>query len=265
MMTAQETERDWSVHALIIALCLHAAVLFLFPYLNQEPLAFPVRVEVEMASMTRPVEKPAETPPPQPVPVQVKPEQPTKPEPKPVVAEKQPEPKQPEVAQQVLTAPPDAEPAQPDYVVPETPTPAATPPPTPPPAATATNPIAPVITTTPAITVVPAVAREETTETSDSNEVWENYGQLIFDMVSRHKNYPQMAIRRNWQGRAKVSAQLDRGRLVDISLLESSGLQVLDDEALGMVKKAIAEISMKDSLAKKTFTLVVPVDFALEK
>ncbi len=84
-------------------------------------------------------------------------------------------------------------------------------------------------------------------------------------MVSRHKNYPQMAIRRNWQGRVKVSAQLDRGRLVDISLLESSGHQILDDEALGMVKKAIAEITMKDSLAKKTFTLVVPVDFALEK
>ncbi len=131
MTMAQDAEQDWSVHALIIALCLHAAVLFLFPYLNQEPLPFPVRVEIEMASMTRPVEKPAETPPQQPVPAQEKPQPVTKPEPKPVVE------------QQVLTAPPDSEPAQPDYVVPETPTPAATSPPTPPPVASPTTSIAP--------------------------------------------------------------------------------------------------------------------------
>jgi protein TonB len=50
---------------------------------------------------------------------------------------------------------------------------------------------------------------------------------------------------------------------VDVTIMESSQRQALDDEAMRMLKKAVAQIPVKGALASKNFTVVVPVDFKL--
>ncbi|MDP2247884.1 MAG: energy transducer TonB, partial [Nitrosomonadales bacterium] len=103
------------------------------------------------------------------------------------------------------------------------------------------------------------------TEEADPVEAWDSYGQLLHNMVSKNKVYPQIAIRRNWQGTAMVSARFNRGRLVSLVLLDpTSGHKVLDDAALEMLKKAVSALPVKGDLAKKSFTVIVPIDFKLE-
>lgn len=100
---------------------------------------------------------------------------------------------------------------------------------------------------------------------AEPNEAWSGYGQLLYDMVSKNKRYPQIAVRRNLQGMAMVSARFERGKLVKIIVLQpSSGHKVLDDAALEMLKEAVGAIPIIGNLAKKSFTVVVPVDFKLE-
>src|SRR5690606_10801884 len=83
-------------------------------------------------------------------------------------------------------------------------------------------------------------------DVADQNEAWKGYGQLLHDMISKNKTYPQIAIRRNLQGTALVSARFSKGRLVEIVLLEpSSGHKVLDDAALAMLKKAIDALPVR--------------------
>lgn len=95
-----------------------------------------------------------------------------------------------------------------------------------------------------------------------STSTW-NYGKTLYEMVGRHKKYPQLAIRRNWEGEVKVIAKFTLGKLVDVVLLDSSGHKVLDKEALAMLRKAVERLPVRGDLFGKTFNITVPVDFKL--
>jgi protein TonB len=98
-----------------------------------------------------------------------------------------------------------------------------------------------------------------------SKEVaWEGYGQLLYDMVGKNKQYPQIAIRRNLQGTVTISARVSMGKVVEINMVDSSGHKVLDEQALKMVKKAVEQLPIQDNLARKSFTVLIPVDFQLD-
>jgi periplasmic protein TonB len=58
--------------------------------------------------------------------------------------------------------------------------------------------------------------------------------------------------------------QFVRGELVQVSLVDSSKHAPLDEEAIRMVKKAITQLGVKDSLKRKTFKISIPVSFKLE-
>lgn len=247
---------DFNPGALGISLCLHAAALLLVPHLDHLPAQPPLRIEVELAQAveTRP-DAPPEPAPPQP-PELPKPQ--PRPQPKPVPPEKA-------VALPVLTAQQESEPSpEEEYLAPEVPMPA-TVDSVPPDTAPVAPPAEPVEASPPAAKSAPrAVARLENAEEAGADEAWQGYGQLLHDMVGKNKKYPQIAIRRNWQGRVTVSARISMGKLIDIVLIDSSGHKVLDEEALEMVRKAVNVLPVKDSLARKSFTVVVPVDFKLE-
>jgi periplasmic protein TonB len=96
------------------------------------------------------------------------------------------------------------------------------------------------------------------------NEAWRGYGQLLYALVSKNKTYPQLAIRRHLEGRTMVSVRFDKGRMVEITVLgKGSGHTVLDKAAREMVEKAIKSLPVRGDLAKKSFSVVVPVDFRL--
>ena len=251
--------------ALAISLLLHSSLYYGLPYLRSEPVPPVERIEVVLNTLMQPqAEAPA---PPAPPPPQV---EPVPEKPKPVVKPVQkPEPKKEKVveAPKVLAteAPAEIE----DYVVPAAPVPEE-------PAPVAESEPEPVISespppsnnTSPAanlpVASAPAISPSSTQSTEATPaEAWNGYGQLLYNLVGKNKNYPQIAVRRNWEGEVKIYAKFMLGKLVEATIVTSSGHVVLDEEALAMVRKAATQIPVKGELAKKSFTVTIPVAFKL--
>jgi protein TonB len=96
------------------------------------------------------------------------------------------------------------------------------------------------------------------------NEAWKGYGQLLYAMVSKNKTYPQIAIRRHLEGAVMVSLRFEQGLMVDMKVLgKGSGHTVLDKEARNMIDKAVKKLPVRGELSRKSFTVVVPVNFSL--
>lgn len=251
--------------AVLVSLGLHALVVLLYPSLSRIALPnLPERLEVEFFSMK------AAPPSTQPMPPaeNLKPIEPTPSKPTPVVKPQTPL----ERPKQVLAAP--ASQASDDRV-PEQAPPAQTEPaqttaaPTPPNnvaegAPHASNASAAKETKASALAPI-AQANTESDELSASDsDAWGDYGEQLRSLVSKSKQYPAIAIRRHLEGEAMVVAQFVRGELVNVTLADSSKHMPLDEEAMRMVKKAIAQSGVKDSLKKKSFKITIPVSFKLE-
>ena len=261
-------QQDYSLiwRAVIVSLALHVLVVAVYPTLSQIQLPkMPERLEIEFFSIkaappTTQVTPPAET---------VTPVEPPKATPTPVVKPQTPT----EAPKQVLAAPASHES---DYKVPEQLAPAKAEP-----APVNPAPAAPTVSTAesaqhasndaPAKDTKPSVAASAAQTNNDTDELnasdtdaWGDYGEQLRDLVSKSKQYPAIAVRRHLEGEASVVAQFVRGELVSVSLAGSSKHVPLDEEAMRMVKKAIAQLGVKDSLRKKSFKITIPVNFKLE-
>jgi protein TonB len=262
-------QQDYSLiwRAVIVSLALHALVVVFYPALSQIELPkLPDRLEIEFFSIKAAapsvqavappteVAKPLEPPKATPAPV-VKPQTPVE-TPKQVLAAPSSQPSDYRVPEQV--APAKAEPA------PVTPAPAA-------PSVSAAERAQPAANDAPAKDSKPSVAASAATTSSESEELnvgdtdaWGDYGEQLRALVGKSKQYPAIAVRRHLEGEATVVAQFVRGELVNVSLAGSSKHVPLDEEAMRMVKKAIAQLGVKDSLKKKSFKITIPVNFKLE-
>ncbi|PKO25969.1 MAG: energy transducer TonB [Betaproteobacteria bacterium HGW-Betaproteobacteria-8] len=243
--------------AFCLALALHAGLFLLLPSLEHASAPAQVRIAVQMAQM-REVAPSAQPEPPQPE----SPQQPVTP-PKPVA-------KPEKVNKPILATKNEMSPAQLEVPVFEeqaeaTEEKAVTPSP-PPVQASSESTDTPPSSEASSQSGAPGEPDPNAQfEVADQNEAWKGYGQLLHDMISKNKTYPQIAIRRNLQGTVLVSARFSKGRLVEIVLLEpGSGHKVLDDAARAMLKKAVEALPVRGDLSRKSFTVVVPVDFKLE-
>jgi periplasmic protein TonB len=108
------------------------------------------------------------------------------------------------------------------------------------------------------------VASESDELTAGDQDAWGDYGEQLRALVNKSKQYPTIAIRRHLEGDVMIVAQFIRGELTNVSLADSSKHVPLDDEAVRMVKKAIGQLGVKESLKKKTFKISIPVSFRLE-
>lgn len=235
--------------AFAVSLVLHAGVWLVLPHLSRPAKPAPIRVEIEVSQALPPREMPPPAPPPKP--------EPPKPTPRPVMPKAAPQPMQ--QALPVLTAREDTPTLPQDPVVAENPPV--------PPAPAPVTPSAPVSAPSETRTTSAAVSSSANTHSqeTDPTEAWEGYGQMLYDMVSKNKTYPQIAIRRHWEGRARVAARFESGKLVELTLVDAgSGHQALDNAALEMLKKAVNALPIRGDLARKAFTVVVPVDFRIE-
>ena len=246
--------------ALVFSLCLHAALFTLLPRFQNAPALKPITFEIEFiaeAEQTTPLQPPDFVPPEPVVEPQIeKPITPRNPTPQvkristpsPVLSSEsggeEPAPSlSPVITEtQVMQTNEDAV---------QSPAPA--------PMQAASEP-APVKSLT--IPIQSVVKSESDEATQD--EAWSGYGELLHDYVGKHKQYPQIAIRRNLEGTVTVSARISQGRLIEITLVDSSGHKVLDEQALKMVRKAVEELPVQANLARKSFTVLIPVDFRLE-
>ncbi|WP_297810684.1 energy transducer TonB [uncultured Methylophaga sp.] len=220
-----------------------------------EPELVPVP-EVEKPKQPEPEKKPEPKPEPRPDPKPIpKPDPKPKPEPKPAP---KPEPLKEQVVPKSVEAPPATEIVE-DETAPEqtvTENSAET-------TAEVTNPNATSASTNGKDTASSNEWNVSTGEV-DRNAAWKGYGQLLYAMVSKNKEYPQLAIRRNLEGIVLVNVQFEKGELVEIKIVNpGSGHQVLDRAARKMLEKAVRAIPVRGDLVGKSFSVVVPVDFRL--
>lgn len=234
--------------ALLVSLAIHLATLAMLPSWEAQMhrKAEQLTVELQPAPpQPLPPPEPPKPEPPKPEPVKPKPT-PPKPLPRP-----QPVPK-PEVRSEPAPPPPPApveSPPPPPEVIAVAPKSAEPPPtfvaPPPPPE--------------------PPPPKPQGPSEQDIDAARNAYGTLLSREFAKHKQYPRIAQMRGWQGIAKVELHLDSdGRITSSSVSESSGHEILDKQALEMVRKASPLPPPPEALRGRAFTIVVPVAFRLE-
>jgi protein TonB len=90
------------------------------------------------------------------------------------------------------------------------------------------------------------------------------YGRNLAGAVAAHQRYPRLAQIRQWQGTALLQLVLATdGQLASVRVLSSSGHEILDRQAIDMVRAAVPLPPLPASLAGRSLTVDVPVVFRL--
>ncbi len=91
------------------------------------------------------------------------------------------------------------------------------------------------------------------------------YGESFGRWLARHRSYPRLAQMRGWQGQVEVRVHVaKKGSVIDVVVTRSSGFEVLDRQALDMVRLADPLPDLPTSLKGQEFTLDIPISFRLE-
>lgn len=94
-----------------------------------------------------------------------------------------------------------------------------------------------------------------------------SYGWLkeaLTDKIGRMKRYPTLAAERRWEGRVIVRGVITgAGELKDLVILESSGYEVLDNDAITLLRR-ISPITLKHPLGQEQVSLRIPIHYSLQ-
>lgn len=234
------------------------------PVRKAEPLPSPPaapRSSVVPRVSRAPEPQPPAPPAPVPAPELVAPPEPARPEPpREVLPDPAPAPEPPAVAPRAevalptpsLAPPEPSAPPQPEAQAPRAPVPL----PAPAEEQTAAVPAAPAADAPPA-------ARESVSQQTDG--LVASYEKRLSDLIRRHEYYPERARRQRWEGKAVVGLSISaEGKVTDISLLESTGREILDEAALRMVQRASPLPRAPDALRGKQRIVRVPIVFKLQ-
>lgn len=93
----------------------------------------------------------------------------------------------------------------------------------------------------------------------------EQYRLDLIMATRRYKRYPAIALEKGWQGRVNVHMVIGaNGMIASATIKTGSGHEVLDNQALDMLKKGNATVPIPASLRGREFSLDVPVIFNLD-
>jgi len=94
-----------------------------------------------------------------------------------------------------------------------------------------------------------------------------HYGWLKDELrahIERVKHYPQQALDRKWEGRVIVRAVIwADGRLTDLSVVESSGYDTLDREALDLLQR-LSPLALNHALGVPQIALRIPISYGIK-
>ena len=125
----------------------------------------------------------------------------------------------------------------------------------------------PAVPTTPTAKPDPAAPPAATVagESSDPLTLGQ-YRIAIITAAKRYKKYPRLAMDNNWEGQAEIRMVIAAdGGIASISVKTRSGFEVLDQQALEMIRKAKPLAPIPAALRGKGFTVDVPVVFSLKE
>jgi protein TonB len=89
-------------------------------------------------------------------------------------------------------------------------------------------------------------------------------GDMVRRRIEELKQYPRIARENHWEGRVVVQAVIKAdGTVGDLSVAESSGHALLDEEALMVMRKA-SPLTLKHQLERSQITILVPISYRLE-
>ncbi|QDC99332.1 energy transducer TonB [Candidatus Methylopumilus universalis] len=98
-----------------------------------------------------------------------------------------------------------------------------------------------------------------------SSQSLENYSNLISKKIRKNFLYPKIAQMRGWQGTVIADLEIDsKGSLISVKIKKSSSYEVLDNEALEMIRKASPFPPPPDNLRGKNLNALLPISFKLE-
>ena len=93
----------------------------------------------------------------------------------------------------------------------------------------------------------------------------ESYSSVLANAIAKYKQYPKIAQMRGWQGTVIADLEIDsKGSVISVKIKKSSTYEILDNEALEMIKKASPFPAPPDNLRGKNFNVLVPISFKLE-
>ena len=93
----------------------------------------------------------------------------------------------------------------------------------------------------------------------------EQYRLALIVAARRYKRYPAIAMEKGWQGRVEVRLVIGaNGMLASASIKTSSGHDILDNQAMDMLKKGKTTVQIPASLRGREFSIDVPVIFNLD-
>jgi protein TonB len=153
-------------------------------------------------------------------------------------------------------------PAEPPKVVPPEPAPAS-----PGAADSSPQPTAPV-QTRPMPQTSPGAPGTEASARSGSETdagTLEQYRLALIVATRRYKRYPAIAMEKGWQGRVEVRMVIGaNGMVINASIKSGSGYDILDNQALDMLKKGKTTVPIPVALRGREFSIDVPVIFNLD-
>jgi protein TonB len=246
--STQSTVRERPLAAAIaISIAIHAMALTLFPQLRtlQRHAELPLQVDflpqvIDTASAPAPAApEPTAAPKSLPVPPPERP-RPKAAKPPPAVPAREAPALAARAApqQELLTASPEAPPQASEFSVPAAPERAET----------------------------STAAREVEPVTPADPDLLPGYGHALSQAIGKYQRYPRLAQMRGWQGTATVALKFGSGsRLLATTLHKSSGHEVLDTEALAMVRDAQPLPNPPERLRNRDFTVLVPIVFRLKE
>lgn len=93
----------------------------------------------------------------------------------------------------------------------------------------------------------------------------DQYRLALIGVARRYKRYPAQAMDKGWQGRVEIRLVVGANGMIQSSLVKaSSGYEILDNQALDMVKKAKPLTPIPAALRGREFTVDIPVIFDLQ-
>lgn len=111
----------------------------------------------------------------------------------------------------------------------------------------------------------PVVSAPPASEAADAATIGQ-YRISVIAAARRYKRYPRIAMDNNWEGKVEVRLVIGTdGEVTSISIKTPSGFEVLDQQALDMIRRAKPQAPIPAALRGKGFTIDVPVVFSLKE
>lgn len=96
-------------------------------------------------------------------------------------------------------------------------------------------------------------------------EAVREYRMGVAMQARRYRHYPPLAKHQAWQGLVEVEVRLGGGiPLARVGLVRSSNIDVLDEEAVRMIERAVAATALPEALKGRDLRLIFPVRFGLD-